>query len=78
MNLRNSRIEESCLGSIFQRNTKPKFVADLIIKTCQEFKANPGLWQDVSSQCRLFVEENYSWEKNVETLENLFAGVTAG
>ena len=60
------------------RDTSPESMADLIIKTCQEFKANPGLWQDVSSQCRLFVEENYSWEKNVETLENLFAGVTAG
>ena len=60
------------------RDTKPESMVELIIKTCQEFKNNPELRQDVSSQCRLFVEENYSWEKNVGSLENLFAEVTAG
>jgi glycosyltransferase involved in cell wall biosynthesis len=52
-------------------------MAELIIKTCREFKRNPMLWQDVSSQCRLFVEENYSWEKNVKSLENIIAEFTA-
>ena len=60
------------------RDTKPESMAELIIKTCQEFKNDPEFRQDVSSQCRLFVEENYSWEKNVNSLENLFAEVTAG
>ncbi|MDO9577964.1 MAG: glycosyltransferase family 4 protein [Candidatus Cloacimonadales bacterium] len=54
------------------KDTEPESMAELIIKTCQEFKVNPMLWQDVSSQCRLFVEENYSWEKNVDKLENMF------
>jgi len=59
------------------RDTKPESMAELIIKTCQEFKNNPELRQDISSQCRLFVEENYSWEKNVGSLENVIAEVTA-
>ena len=52
-------------------DTSSEAMAELIIKTCQKFRSNPKLWQDVSSQCRLFVEENYSWKKNVDLLENL-------
>jgi len=47
----------------------------LIVEMCQEFKDNPGHLQDVSSQCRLFVEENYSWEKNVNLLEKVMLDV---
>ena len=59
------------------KDTKPESMAELITKTCQEFKSNPKLCQDVSSQCRLFVEENYSWEKNVDLLEKSIAGVAS-
>ena len=55
------------------KDTKPESMAALIIETCQQFKNNPQLWEDVSSQCRAFVEANYSWEQNVTSLENLFA-----
>ena len=55
------------------KDTRPESMAELIIKTCQEFKDNPELWQDVSYQCRLFVEKHYSWEQNAKSLENLFA-----
>jgi len=57
------------------KDTKPESMASLIIETCQEFKNNPRILQDISSQCRLFVEENYSWRKNVGRLENLFQEV---
>ena len=57
------------------KDTKPESMASLIIETCQQFKNNSRLWQDISSQCRLFVEENYSWRKNVDRLENLFREV---
>ena len=57
------------------KDTKPESMASLTIETCQEFKNNPRLLQDISSQCRLFVEENYSWRKNVGRLENLFQEV---
>ncbi|MDO9576675.1 MAG: glycosyltransferase family 4 protein [Candidatus Cloacimonadales bacterium] len=53
------------------KDTKPESMAELIIETCQKFRNNPRLWQDASSRCRLFVEENYSWENNVRSLENL-------
>jgi len=36
------------------------------------------LHKDVSSRCRLFVEENYSWKKNVDLLEDLLKGATVG
>ena len=57
-------------GYLF-KDTKPESMASLIIETCQQFKNNPRLWQDVSSQCRAFVEAHYSWERNVDRLENL-------
>lgn len=55
------------------RYTQPESMAALIIETCQRFKNNPGLWQDVSSLCRSFVEANYSWEKNVDATEKIFS-----
>jgi len=62
------RLDSRCLF----KDTKPESMASLIIETCQQFKMNHLLWQDVSSQCRAFVEENYSWKKNVDRLEDLF------
>jgi glycosyltransferase involved in cell wall biosynthesis len=53
------------------KDIKPESMASLIIETCQQFKNNPRLWQDASSQCRTFVEAHYSWERNVARLENL-------
>ena len=54
------------------KDTKPESMASLITETCQQFRNNPRLWDEVSSQCRLFVEENYSWERNIDSLEELF------
>ena len=59
------------------KDTKPESMAQLITITCQKFKRNFKLRKDVSSQCRLFVEENYSWEKNVDLLEKLIARIAA-
>jgi len=53
------------------KDTKPGCMASLIIETCQQFRNNPRLWQDVSAQCTAFVKANYSWERNVDRLENL-------
>ena len=54
------------------KNTKPESMASLIIETCRQFKNNPRLWQDVSARCRAFVEAQYSWERNVDSTEELF------
>ena len=60
------------------KDTKPESMASLIIETCQQFKNNPRLWQDVSSQCRAFVEAHYSWERNIDSMEELFEKAKMG
>jgi len=55
------------------KDTTPESMASLIVETSQEFKNDPGLWVEVSSKCRQFVEENFSWDKNIASLEELFA-----
>jgi glycosyltransferase involved in cell wall biosynthesis len=54
------------------KNTRPESMAALIIETYKNFKSNPRLLQEVSTQCRDFVETHYSWERNVDRLESLF------
>lgn len=49
-------------------------MSDLIIKTCLRFQENPQFWQRTSAHCRRFVEQNYSWERNVDDLESVFLG----
>ena len=61
------------LGSEYLfKDTEPESMASLIIETCQQFRKNPQLWQDVSTRCRAFVETHYSWERNVDSTEELF------
>lgn len=54
------------------KDTKPDSMASSIIETGQQFRNNPQLWQDVSVRCRAFVEARYSWERNLDRLEDLF------
>ena len=54
------------------RDTGPESIAELIIEKCQQFKDNPNLRKSVSSQCRNFIESNYSWETNVGATERIF------
>ena len=54
------------------KDTKPDSMASSIIETGQQFRNNPQLWQDVSARCRAFVEARYSWERNLDRLEDLF------
>lgn len=56
---------------LFEDST-PDSMADLIIRTCQRIRNDPESWKDLSKQCRSFVEAHYSWEKNIDALENLF------
>lgn len=51
-------------------------IADLILKKYQLLKQNPQKWREVSHRCRTFVENNYSWEKNIDSLEELFKKAT--
>ncbi len=54
------------------KDTSSEAIAGLIVEKCQQFKENPAVWKSVSSQCRTFVEANYSWERNVDTTEKVF------
>jgi glycosyltransferase involved in cell wall biosynthesis len=57
------------------RDTGSESIAALIIETCGRFRDNPNLWNNVSSQCRAFVEAHYSWERNVDATERIFQDI---
>jgi glycosyltransferase involved in cell wall biosynthesis len=48
-------------------------MADLILKNYHVMKQSPQKREEISHRCRNFVERNYSWEKNIDALEELFA-----
>ena len=47
-------------------------MAALILESYQKIRENPKIWGDMSLRCRKFVEDNYSWERNVGALEKIF------
>ncbi|MBC8392144.1 MAG: glycosyltransferase family 4 protein [Deltaproteobacteria bacterium] len=53
------------------KDTTPDSMADLIAEKYRIIKDNPHAWKEISKQCRNYVERNYSWEKNVDALENI-------
>jgi glycosyltransferase involved in cell wall biosynthesis len=53
--------------------TGPHSMARKILKKCQIILNNPKKWKEISLRCRRFTEANYSWEKNVDELEELFS-----
>lgn len=57
-------------------DSTPDSMADLIIKTCQRIINDPESWIKLSKQCRSFVETHYSWDKNIDALENLFLEIS--
>ena len=59
-------------GFIF-KGTDSDSMADLITEKYHLLIEHPRKWQHISHRCRKFVEHNYSWEKNVDALEELFA-----
>jgi glycosyltransferase involved in cell wall biosynthesis len=58
--------------------TTSEAMTNLIVKTYHKMKKEPEWYNEVSKQCRRFVEENYSWERNVDALEALFFQLIAG
>lgn len=53
------------------RDTSPAALADLIIETSWRFLRCPEEWKMFSSQCRQFVEQFYTWERNVDAVEKI-------
>jgi glycosyltransferase involved in cell wall biosynthesis len=58
-------------------NTSPDSMSKSIIETYHLIKQNPRKWREISNQCRQFIEANYSWEKNIELLEEIFFKTSA-
>lgn len=54
-------------------NTDPDSMAVLITQNYRLIKEYPQKWQDISDNCRKFIGSNYSWEKNIDALEEVFA-----
>jgi glycosyltransferase involved in cell wall biosynthesis len=58
-------------SSYLFKGTDPDSMVELISEKYHLIKRDPQRWQDISHRCRKFVEDNYSWEKNIDTLEEL-------
>jgi glycosyltransferase involved in cell wall biosynthesis len=59
-------------SSFLFKGIDPNSMAQLIMEKYELVKHNPQKWEQISQQCRNFVERNYSWKKNVDALEDLF------
>ena len=59
-------------ANLLFKGTDPSPIAALILENTYKIRKRPQQWQSYREQCRHFVETNYSWEKNVDALENLF------
>jgi len=53
-------------------DTGPDSISKKIIEKYEIIKQNPQKWEKISNRCRTFIEQNYSWEKNIDALEELF------
>ena len=60
-------------SSFLFKGTDPDLMAESIMEKYNLIKQNPQKWKEISYQCRNFVERNYSWDKNINCLEELFA-----
>lgn len=58
-------------GYLFD-GTGPEAMAKRIIDFGQQYVNHPNLQSATSLKCRSFVEDNYSWEKNVHKTEDVF------
>jgi len=56
------------------RSSKPEDMSNLILEFCHRLIKNHDFRKNISTQCRSFVEKHYSWERNVDALENVFLG----
>jgi glycosyltransferase involved in cell wall biosynthesis len=59
-------------SSFLFKGTDPNSISELILRNYHMKKNNPQKWQEISHRCRNFVERNYSWEKNINSLKQLF------
>ena len=61
--------------SFLFKGTDSNSMAALIWEKYHLIKNNSDKWEKISHQCRNFVEKNYSWKKNIDSLEELFTKI---
>ncbi len=59
------------------RDTEPASMAEGIVRTCMQLKADSRYGEKLSARCRSFAEERYSWERNVAVLETILSKAVA-
>jgi glycosyltransferase involved in cell wall biosynthesis len=59
-------------GDFIFQNIEPQSISKKILEKYKIIRENPQMWEEIRQRCRKFVERNYSWEKNIDTLEKLF------
>jgi glycosyltransferase involved in cell wall biosynthesis len=59
-------------SNLLLRDNNASSIAESMIKFYHLIKQNPENWKELSRRCRDFVEYYYSWEINVDALEELF------
>jgi len=60
--------------SFLFEDTSPDAMAASILEKYKIISETPQKWSEISQRCRQYVENNYSWEKNVDSLEKIFYG----
>jgi len=53
-------------------DTSADSIADLIIRKYHLKKENPQAWDEICQSCHRFVEKYYSWDRNLDSLEDLY------
>jgi glycosyltransferase involved in cell wall biosynthesis len=53
-------------------NTKPDSMSKMILEKYKIIKENSQKWEEIRYRCRKFVENNYSWDENINAMEELF------
>jgi glycosyltransferase involved in cell wall biosynthesis len=59
--------------SLLFKNTDPQSMAALIAEYYEKIRNNPEVLGELSRECRQYAESNYSWERNVISLEKLLS-----
>ena len=60
-------------SSFLCKGTDAESIAELIMAKYYQIKHYPQRWNELSYQCRNFVEHNFSWEKSIDSLEELIS-----
>ncbi|NIO49828.1 MAG: glycosyltransferase [Candidatus Aminicenantes bacterium] len=55
------------------KDTSPESISDLILEKYNYYKEKPEEYEKISKQCRIFAEKNYSWERNIDEIQTVFA-----